>query len=382
MNRFAPTILMMGMLLALATAACRPRDTTVPLLRIGHSPHDHHASLYIAALNPEYFRENGGIYLEERLPFEAYDLVSDGNRLARVRVASGTGGKELIRKLAENHFDLCFGGFPAMLHFIDKGAPIRILAPIMSEGAGLVVKQDFPAEDWDGFIAHVRRTDVPVRIGYKIDISVQNLIFEQALAASGISFAKQIGDPGTAGGTAGGIAGIVLLNLHGAKNLIPALENGLIDGFVVMQPYVALAEEKGVGKEIAPLGLLPPRGRWQGHPCCAIAANQDYADAHPEVVRAMRILLMRANGFIRSNPDQSAEMTARWLKVSPEVEKRALPTIRFLTTMDEPWRRGVDFWVATMIEKGLLNDRVKQARETDSLDRLLYGGHLSEAEKE
>lgn len=314
-------------------------------------------------MNPEYFRDNGGIFLEEVIFKQEYKLISQGQPIARIRIDSSTGGREIIRKLSEEQFDFSFGGVPAMLHFIDQGVPIKILAPVMAEGAGLVVHNDLAAENWNEFVALVRKRSTPLRIGYKMEISTHNLIFERALAEEKIAFGKQAKEP---------MIKIRILNLHGAKNLIPALENKLIDGFVVNQPFLALAEATGTGKAIALFKDLPPAGKWQGHPCCALAAKESYVEKNPKITEAMVTLLLRANRFLGENPQQSQVQIARWLGLSPEVERRSIPTILFTTELDEEWNAGVRFWVESMIESGKLDKHIKNALVHDQLEETIY----------
>jgi NitT/TauT family transport system substrate-binding protein len=345
-------------------AACsRKAQYPLPILRVGHAPHDHHSALYVAAMNPEYFKEHGSVYLKMITFRKEYKLISGGRPIARVLIDSSTGGRRLIRKLAEQHLDISFGGFPAMLTFIDQGFPIRILAPAMEEGAGLMVHKDLPARNWAEFVAYVRQREHPLRIGYKIAVSVQNLIFEGALRESGINYSSELDDPS---------AKISLINLYGAKNLIPAMENCLIDGFVIMQPFLALAEERGTGKVVAFLNDLPPEGRWRGYPCCALAGNDAYVQSYPAVVESMVTLMLRANRFIVEHPKKSAAQIAQWLDLSPKVEELSIPTIKFTVEFDESWNRGVNFWIESMIEVGMLNKKVKDAYKTGNLRQIIY----------
>lgn len=345
------------------SAACQKSTEPLPVLRIGHAPHDHHAPLYVAAMNPDYFKEHGGIFLKEIVFRKEYTLIKGDRPLARVLIDSSTGGKELVRKLSEEYFDISFGGFPAMLHFIDQDNPIKILSPVMTEGAGLVVRTDLPVNSWPEFVEYVKEVEQPLKIGYKIAVSVQNLIFEQALLETNIPFSKKIDD---------NQAKIVVVNLHGSKNLIPAMNSGLIDGFVVMQPFLALAEDKGVGKVIAMLGDMPPQGKWQGHPCCALAGNKHYLSDQPEVAETLLTLLMGATRLINEQPQQSAEQVGRWLDVPSSVEEKSLPTMQFSTDFSDSWKSGVDFWVESMIENDRITNKVKQAYQQGGLDELIY----------
>jgi NitT/TauT family transport system substrate-binding protein len=352
--------------MAIVNSGChRSEQKTLPVLRIGHAPHDHHAPLYIAAMNPEHFKNNGGIFLKEISFRKEYILVGDNKQLAQVIIDSSTGGKKLIRTLDEQHNDITFGGVPAMLSFIDTGSEMEILLPVMAEGAGLVMHKELPLKTWDEFVAYANNQDEPVKIGYKIAVSNQNLIFETALKSVSLPFSKN-GDESNKN------VKVVLINLFGSKNLIPAMQNGIIDGFVVNQPFVAMAEHKGVGKMITSLSDLPPAGKWKNNPCCALAGNKRYVAEHPEVIEQLLSLLLRANQFISQNPEQSATQIAEWLGIDPEIERLSLPTIKYTTDFDEDWHRGVNFWVDSMIESDKLKKNVKTAHEQGTLNKKIY----------
>lgn len=354
-----------GLLFFLVNGCSNPEPKKLPVLRIGHAPHDHHAPFYIAAMNPDFFLKDGGIYLEEITFGKEYVLMADERPLAEVIVTTSTGGKKLVRTLDEELNDITFGGVPAMLSFIDQGSDMQILMPVMSEGDGLVVNNDIPADNWEEFADYVRSRKEPVKIGYKIALSVQGLILEKALKSAAIPFAQNTDDTKAE-------TGVVLVNLYGAKNLIPALENGIIDGFVVNQPYVAYAVQQGKGKMIASLSDLPPDGKWKNNPCCALAGNRKYVTRHPQVVEQFLILLLRANRFINQYPEKSADQIARWLNISPEIERLSLPTIKYIVDYDDNWNRGVDSWVEMMIEAGKIRGDVKTAYEAGHLHRKIY----------
>ncbi|MFC1837319.1 ABC transporter substrate-binding protein [Thermodesulfobacteriota bacterium] len=362
------SVLSICVITAIIFNACAPSaPEPLPLIRIGYSPHDHHAPLYIAAMNPDYFNEHGGVYLKERFPKREYELFINGKAKARVTIESSIGGKVVVRKLAEDQLDAVFGGIPAMISFIDSGSRFKIVAPVMTEGAGLIVSPGMPVSSWDEFIAFIAESETPVRIGYKTDLSVQNLIFEYALRESGIPYSYELTNKK---------ARVLLLNMYGPKNLIPALKNEILDAFVVNQPLPAKAEYENAGKFISSLSDLPPEGKWQGNPCCALAFCDKFLKEQPEIVESFITLMLRANLFIQQNQKMAAEQVASWLDQPVEVEEKSLPTINYTVDFDEPWDRGVNFWVEAMMSQGQLDDRVKKAYRSGNVNELLYNRPL------
>lgn len=356
-------VLLISLLLCLVLTACTPEPERLPTIRLGCAPHDHHAALYLAAQLPDYFRQHGDIFLKEIIFQEHYQLIRQGQAVANILIHKSTGGGQLIRKLHENQLDVTLGAVPAMIKQIDAGSPMKIVAPMMAEGAALVMARDFPADDWAGFVVALQQRSSPLRIGYKIETSVQNLIFEQALLAEGISFSTDTADKN---------AQVVVRNLYGPNNLIPALEMGVIDGFVVMQPFAALAEYQSVGKVVAQLRDLPPQGRWVEHPCCALAANGELLSQQREVLIDLTTLLLRASRYLQQHPEDASRLVAVWLQSSTAVEDLSLPTIKFLVDYSANWDRGVEFWINSMGQRGMLSGRLKTVPDKGVIKKLLY----------
>lgn len=357
------------LLLSFLQVSCSSEPVIQPSIRLGYSSHDHHAALYIAAQLPEYFRQQGDLYLKEIEFKQRYQLIEKDKVLAEVLLNSSVGGGQLIRKLHEKQLDIALGGVPAMIQQVDAGSELKIVAPLMSEGAALVLAKDFPANDWKSFVAAVQQAEKPMRIGYKIQTSSQNLIFEQALLTEGIDFSRE---EETAD------AHVVVRNLFGAKNLIPALENGLIDGFVVMQPFAAQAEHQAVGKVVARLRDLPPQQQWYDHPCCAIAANGPLRLQQRELLSRLIALLLRANDYLQKHPRESAALVANWLDRPLAVEELSLPTINYLVDYPANWHRGVEFWVTTMEQQGRLRGTLQSAARQGTINGLLYDMEIYE----
>ncbi len=357
------TSLILFFLVSLLMIGCQDKREALPTISVGHALHDHHAALFIAAQLPDYFYQQGGVYLKE-IEFKKHYLLMEYEKpLAEVMLHSSPGGGQLIRKLHEKQVDLALGGVPAIIKQIDSGSQMKIIAPLMSEGAALVIDKNIPAEDWASFIQVIKQSKEVVRIGYKIRMSVQNLIFEQALKEEGIAVSReQIGTD----------TEVVVRNLYGPKNLIPALKNGLIDGFVVMQPYASLAEYQGHGKVIAQLRDLPPDKKWEGHPCCAIAGNPEILKSEREVLIKLVALLLRANQYAEQQNESSAELIAAWLEQPLKVEQLSLPTIQYLVEFQDTWHSGVENWITSMGNQGRIKGVMGTAVKNGNIENVLY----------
>lgn len=350
--------------LALGGLATCAQDPAPPHLRIGYAPHDHHAAVYVMASAPDLVRLGDGTRLEEVEKEVRYRIVRDETTLATLEFMPSVGASQIIQKLEEDHFDLSFGGVPAMVDAIDKGSELRIIAPVMTEGAGFVFRADAGIESWDEFVEYLDQTDEPVRIGYKEEFSVQNLVFETALDAEGIEYVRHDED---------GAADVVVVNVHGAANLLPSIADGALDGYVVMQPYAAIGQESGLVTLVETLGNLPPNGMWEDYPCCALAvADIETLERNRETIRIFIDLMHRAHEVIAARPDRSAAIVAEWLGTGVGTEQISLPTVRFKQGFDGKWNRGVTLWIETLVNDGLLTGTVAESISTGTLSNTVY----------
>lgn len=329
-----------------------------PLLRVGHALHDHHAALFVAATYPDQVQTPSGARLIEREFARQYDLVAGSHVLALLRIDASTGGIGLIRRLAEDQLDLSFGGVPAMLVQIDRGAPMRMLRPVMSDGAGLVVSGAIQADSWPAFLDYVRARASPVRIAYKATLSVQNLVFEQRLNDAGIRYGKSLDASD---------AEVILVNVAGPQNLIPALRHGLVDGFVSMQPYLSLAEVEGVGRLVSLISGMAG----SAYPCCALAARESAIIERGEALAVFVELMQVATEFLMHEPELSAEAVSAWLGTSPALERRSLPTTHFSMARDLDWEQGVRRWHRQLLDGDRLDGALAAiADRAELIDRI------------
>ena len=343
-------------LVALVLLACGGSDETtgkapvqLPTLKIGHVGHDHHIALYIAALDPEETKRRCGAWLAEKKPNEVYDLVVEGDPIAELHLIKVGGGSNMPAAMQRGEIDVGLGGIPAVISFVDKGAAIRILAPLNVDGDMLLVRPGLAAEDWVSFVETVRSAEKPIRIGYKAPVAVAKLVLVGALEDAGVPW----NDAGPVEG------GVELVNLQGGKNIVPALESGAVDGAVINEPFGSLAVAKGVGKIVSLLADLPPEGRWRNHPCCCVCATEDAISGRRKAVRALLGVMVAATGYIHDDPEGAAKLAARWTKIDPAVEARSVPNITYLMEPGERYRQGLATWYAMMANLGQFGDRLK-----------------------
>lgn len=319
-------------------------------LKIGHVGHDHHLALYVACDYTDEFADTG-LTLKTVEDRKLYELYDNGNKIADIEIVKVGGGSEMPAALAQGIIDIGFGGAAPTLTSSDSGAPVKLIAPLHSKGDMLVVAADAPVETWADCVAHVKNSDVPVRVGYKSPMAVAKFILEEALVHEGLTYSGDLTKTDV---------DVHLINTKGGGKLNISLGGGLIDAYVGNNPFPSIAVEQGIGKIICDLEDLPP-GNFKNHPCCCIAANTDAIEQKGEAIAAMLVLFRRANDIINSDLDKAVAAAARWLGTSETVERMSIPTSGYSLEPDAQWHAAMTRWVEALNRLGVFNGSLKDA---------------------
>jgi NitT/TauT family transport system substrate-binding protein len=356
---------LLGLVAALAGCDSQADPNTPPTIRVGYVGHDHQLALYVAALQGDALSDRADVWLRARKDRQVYDLVENGRTRATLELVKVGGAANLPNAMASGQVSIGLGGVAPVAKFIDRGSPMKILAPLQTEGDQLVLKPDSPIDSWDAFVAAARQADRPVRIGYKGPVAVAKLVFMRALKEEGIPYTHDPSDTD---------AKVLLVHMMKGSNAIPMLagETGsAIDGFIMNQPVPAKAEHLGVGKVVAQLRDLPPDGAWKQHPCCCVAANEDVMEEHPETVKAFLKLITLATERMRRDPATAIEASVEWTKSPLPVEKRSVPTITYLAEPTAEWRAGLVRYYEMMLDVGAFKGRFRDATGRQIADSCL-----------
>lgn len=339
-----------------------------PIVRVGWVKQDHHTALFVAASEWEFMRDAYDIYLEPVRDRQLYNLIENGERIAEIELFETLGASNMPKNMAQGQFEFGLGGHPAVTFFVDQGAPLRITSPLHSEGAALSMRPDFPADTWDEFVVAALNAEEQIRIGYKSPAAVHPLIMQRALQYEGVDFTED---------AANVFANVLMINMKSAGNLIPGVQNDIIDGFVVNQPQPALAEFTGVTKTIAKLQELPPPGWWEGHPCCITSARDDFIANHFEVgVKLMEILTLSTD-FINSEFDRAVEVASDWLGTPLEVERISMPNSQYSVEPTQQWFNAGHTWFQAMKDIGKITQLLLD-KSPEEADELVYNFSMLE----
>ena len=357
--------ILMFLALSLICVPARSSGADLVTLNLGHVGHDHQIAIYVAADQGKALEQSYGVYLNPLKDREVYELFDRGRRVARIHFIQVGGGSGMPAAMERGDIEVGLGGLGPVAKFVDKGAPFRVLAPLNNDGDSLVLRPDFPADSWDGFVDQVRRSEKPVKIGYKAPMAVAYMILTKALTEEGITYGQ---DPV---GPDGKPVQIITVNLQGSSNMVASLETGIVDGVVANEPDPARLVFRNVGKKVADLSSLPPRGMWEGHPCCVVAATETVLKMKGDAVRSLLKLIISGADLMARDPELAYAAENRWTKTPDVVARRSVPSVSYVIRPDEQWLKAVDTWVRLMVSMKHFGGELKDQSPGEIRNRLL-----------
>ena len=175
--------------------------TQVKDISIGYLASDHDGPLFVLLKDWQFFKNNYNTYLkpvsEKVGKIDKAELYVNGKKVANVNLIEGSAGPQLMTLLQQNQIQYAVAGTPPFVSAVDKSTSavdIKILAPIMMNGSGLLAADDAPADDWDSFIAWVKERSAegkPVVIADPQLGSIQDVQLKAALDSAGIGYSTK-----------------------------------------------------------------------------------------------------------------------------------------------------------------------------------------------
>ncbi len=208
-------------------------------------------------------------------------------------------GPELMSAFAAGALDMGYVGVaPATTAVANKTARVVVLAQANSEGSSLVVKKDSRIQS----ILELKGKTVAVP-GHA---TVQDFLLRKALSKANLS------DQQTR---------IMVLK---PPEMIGALRNGDIDGFIAWEPFPAKAVTMEVGKV-----LSDSRDIWKDHPCCVLAADSRFLETRPEEAKKMVRAHVKATDFINQNPREIIPLAVKFTGMDEKTIALALKNVKY-----------------------------------------------------
>lgn len=122
--------------------------------------------------------------------------------------------------------------------------------------------------------------------------SIHNVVLQQILRSAGLQTVT----------SAPGKKQVRLLVLSPA-DMVPALAAGQIQGFIVAEPFNALAETRHVGRILRFTGDV-----WQNHACCVVMMHESDLSMRPAWSQSVTDALVKAQQWIRQHRAETAQL--------------------------------------------------------------------------
>jgi NitT/TauT family transport system substrate-binding protein len=184
------------------------------------------------------------------------------------------------------------------------GADVRVLSWCHVNGSALTTSSDVHS------VADLAGRKVAIPHWW----SIQNVVLQETLRGAGLRPVVREQSR----------ANTVELVVMSPADMLPALQNGAIGGYVVADPFNAAAETKQVGRILRFTGDV-----WRSHACCVVAAHHDLADGQAQAVLDA---VAGAQAFLRQHRSPGARLlSSGYLPQPTTIINRALtyPTAEY-----------------------------------------------------
>jgi len=337
----------------------------VPTLKVGYIFTTNHTP-FIAAMSEGEKLNVGGYALSPVIPKEKYKLLKDGQPVALLDIVVAKSGSEVSTLFAQGHLDISLASITAIIAGIDKGVPIKIVAPVVLVSGGLVVGQDSGLSTWAEFIAFVKAAKEPVKVGYHSPTSAPLIITEEALRSEGLTISRNPNDTK---------AQVIMVDLKETSNMLPALISKQVDAVTGPAPFPQTAVVKDSGKFITELRDMPPAGRWTDYPCCVVAASDKLIADNPVLLKDFVSFITAFNAWSNENNEQAGIIAAKWLGLSEEVGRTLKQT--FVPAFSDKWKEAAAGYMDVLNGAGYFKGSLKDKTFTEAESLLLDENFIS-----
>ena len=304
----------------------------LPVIRMAWGFDLHAAVMLVAAERGEAFKDTG-IWLEPVIEKEQYELYRNDEKLAIINTIVTKGSSESAVMLGQGQLDCALNSVTGMLSAKDQGTDVQVLCPIHVDGISLVFPPGVELNNWDEVAKHIKDSETPVRIGYHSPTSAPRVVIETALKQANMEITENPNDFD---------ADVLLVDLKGSKNLLPAFTGDQVDAWVAPSHYPEAAEAEGIGRIALNLSDFPPAGQWYDFPCCVLAGRADVISQYPEVFDALVDLFDISAEWSTENPEEASAILSAIIGVPKEAVESS--TIVFTTQVSDKWLEGVQLY--------------------------------------
>jgi NitT/TauT family transport system substrate-binding protein len=179
---------------------------------------------------------------------------------------------------------------PIWMRF-NRGYPVKVVAWDHTNGSALTVPRNSPIRNF----ADLGGSRIAVPYWY----SMHNVIIQMGITKFGLT-------PIIRSGLSKPSDNEVELIVLPPPEMPVAMASGKIDGYIVAEPFNALAEIKSGARILRFTGDI-----WKNHPCCVVVMKDAFMKEKPLVTRKVINAIVRAQSWLRNNRSAAALQLGR-----------------------------------------------------------------------
>lgn len=274
---------------------------------IGYLPSDHDAALFVADAQNMYQKE--GINIK---------LVQFNN------------GGDLMTAMASGDVDVGYVGITPVLSSIEKGVPVKVISGVQTEGSGIVVGNNSGIDSVQDLAGK--------SIATPGDASIQYMLLKYYLKQNNMD----IDD----------------LDVSAMKvpSMNDALKSGKIDGMLTYEPFVTTATSNGAKELVNSSDIL------SNHPCCVVAASDDFLKEHPDEAKKIVEINGNATNYVNEHPDEAVSQLPKDIVSNEDVEKKSLSGINFVSGLNDTYKQSIIDFMNIEVDLGMLKEKIPEEK--------------------
>ena len=276
------------------------------VVRIGHLPSDHDTALFVA---------------QEKKMFEDEGLT--------VELTQFNNGGDLMTAMASGDIDIGYAGITPVMSSISQGVPVKVVSGAQIEGSALVAGKNSGINS----VADLKGKTVAT----PGEATIQNMLLTSALTQAGVD------------------TNDVEFTTMKAAQMTDALKAGQVDAMIIWEPYASIAVKNGDGKLVETSGEIIP-----GHPCCCIAAREDFINNHPEELKKVLKAHEDATAFTNENPAEAAACLPEDIVPDKDLQASVIKDTTFISGLDSSYKQNVMAFMNLEVKLGLLQKPLTQ----------------------
>lgn len=216
--------------------------------------------------------------------------------------------KVLTESFLTGKFDLTHMLFPIPIWMrFKQNIPVKVIAWNHTNGSAITVKGDSNIKDF----GDLKGKQIAVPSWY----SMHNLLLQLGIKTRGL---RPVIKPQSSKLEKDEVNLFIL----SPPEMPTALLGGKIDGFIVAEPFNALAHLKFNARIMRFSGDI-----WKDHPCCVVVCNEDLINRNRSAMQKATNAIVRAQVWCSSNPKETAYLLSRDGEGYLPVTKRVLEEV-------------------------------------------------------